>query len=534
MREPTVGRVPEIGMHGSKVGFTLGFLLAALSLASPTLGGPSAGQTALIKVDLDRTIGAIDPNIYGSFLEPVGRGFGRGIVYGPLYDPDSPLSDENGFRKDYIRQVQELKVSAIRWPGGNFVSGHHWEDAIGPKDERSATLDLSRHRVESNQMGTDEYVAFSGLVGAENFICINAGTGTIEDAAHWVEYCNAPVGTRYADLRARYGHREPYGVKYWALGNEPDGPWQLGHKTKEEYTRFAIEAAKMMRGADEDILLVAAGSSNYPLVTPRYDPRDGWTDWNGYVLDQMAGYIDYLSIHRYVFQALRGIDSPGFADQMSLGLEIDRIIEVVQGQIETAMVKSGTDRPIYISFDEYGARGNSLAGPLLLAQHLNAFIRHADIVRMANLTFLSSLVGITPEGDYKTSLYYPFYLYSNHSRGTALDAYVRCESYSNEVFDDIPYLDVTAVLNESEGALVVNVVNRSETDAIPADLELQSGAYTGKGQVRLIDGDSIEATNTATEEKVRIETSELSFSGNRFRHTFPAHSITQLEITLRK
>jgi len=198
------------------------------------------------------------------------------------------------------------------------------------------------------------------------------------------------------------------------------------------------------------------------------------------------------------------------------------------------LAKSGTDRPIYISFDEYGARGNNLAGPLLLAQHLNSFIGHADIVKMANLTFLSSCVGITPEGDYKTSLYYTFHLYSNHSRGTALDVYVRCETYSNAIFEDIPYLDVTAALNESDGALVVNVVNRSETNAIPADLELQSGVYTGKGRVRVIDGDSIEATNTATEEQVRIETSELSFSGNRIRHSFPAHSITHLEIALRE
>jgi alpha-N-arabinofuranosidase len=219
---------------------------------------------------------------------------------------------------------------------------------------------------------------------------------------------------------------------------------------------------------------------------------------------------------------------------MSLGMEIDRLIEITRGQIEKATVKSETDRPIYISFDEYGARGNTLAGPLLLAQHLNAFIRHADIVKMANLTFLSSLVGITPEGDYKTSLYYPFHLYSNRCRGTALDVYTRCESYSNKVFKDIPYLDVTAVWNESDGMVVVNVVNRSETDAIPANLELQSGTYTGKGHVHLINADSIEATNTATEEKVRIATSDLAFTGNRIRHTFPAHSLTQLEITLQK
>jgi len=512
----------------------LTLLLSSLVLAGSIPGQLSAGQPALIKVDLDRTISAIDPNIYGSFLEPLGRGTGRDIVYGPLYDPASPRSDENGFRKEYLQQVKDLKVSAVRWPGGNFVSGYNWQDGIGPKAQRPVTLDLSRSRKESNQMGTDEYAAFCQLVGAENFICINAGTGTIEDAARWVEYCNAPAGTHYADLRVKYGHPEPFKVKYWALGNEPDGPWQLGHKNKEDYTKFAIEAAKMMRAADENIKLVAAGASNYPLVTKRYDPKDGWTDWNDYVLDQMAGYIDYISLHRYVFQVLRAIEKPVFADEMSLGLEINRIIEVTAGQIKKVMVKSETDRPIYISFDEYGARGNNLAGPLILAQHLNAFIRHADIVKMANLTFLTGLTGITPEGGYKTSLYYPFYLYSNHCRGTALDVYTRCASYSNKVFKDIPYLDVTAVLNEANGTLVVNVVNRSETEAIPANLELQSGAFTGKGQAHLITADSLEATNTATEEKVRTVTSEFAFTGNRLSHTFPAHSFTQLEIALQK
>jgi alpha-N-arabinofuranosidase len=276
-----------------------------------------------------------------------------------------------------------------------------------------------------------------------------------------------------------------------------------------------------MRGVDKEILLVAAGPSHYPLVTSSYDPNDGWTDWTDYVLDHMAGVIDYISLHRYVFQVLRAIDKPTFADQMSLGMEIDRLIEITQGQIEKTMVKSDTDRPIYISFDEYGACGTNLAGPLLLAQHLNAFIRHADIVKMANLTFL-------------TSLYSPFFLYSTQCCGTALDVYTRCETYDNKVFQAIPYLDVTAVLNEADGKLVVNVVNRSETDAIPADLALQSGDYTGKEQVHLITADSLEATNTAIEEQVRTVTSALKFKGNRISHTFPAHSLTQLKIALKQ
>ena len=511
----------------------LRFLVSSLLVTSAAVADPNAAaKTALIKVDLDRTIGAVDPNIYGSFLEPISRGAFPDIVYGPLYDPASPHSDENGFRREYLQQVKELKVTSVRWPGGNFVSGYHWEDGIGPKEQRPVRLDLSRTRKETNQMGTDEYARFCNLVGAENFICINAGTGTIQDAANWVEYCNAPAGTAYADLRVKHGRAEPYDVKYWALGNEPDGPWQLGYKNKEDYTKFALEAAKMMRAVDEKILLIAAGSSNYPLVTDKYDPKDGWTDWNDYVLDEMAGVIDYISLHRYVFQVLRAIKEPTFTDEMSVGLEIDRIIEITKGQIRRAMVKSETDRPIYISFDEYGARSNTIAGPLLLAQHLNSFIRHADIVKMANLTFLTALTGITPDGSYKTSLYYPFSLYSHNARGTSLDVFTRCDRYSNQVFQDIPYLDVSAVLNEADGKVVLNVVNRSETDAIATNIELQSGNYTGQATVHAIHADTIQVTNTATEEQVRIATTTLNFTGNRLSHTFPAHSLTQLEISL--
>ena len=507
----------------------LSLLLNFIVITGLFSGSLFAQQTALIKIDPDRVIGAIDPNIYGSFLEPLGRG----VVYGSLYDPSSPFADENGFRKDFMRQIKELKVPVIRWPGGNFVSGYNWEDGIGPKAQRPASLDLSRSRTESNQMGTDEYVEFCNLVGAENFICINAGTGTIVDAGHWVEYCNAPKGTYYADLRVKYGHEEPFNVKYWALGNETDGPWQLGHKNKEDYVKFAKEATKLMRAADRNIKLIASGSSNYPLVTSDYDPKDGWIDWNDYVLDHLVGTIDYISIHRYATQALRGLEDQGFANTMSLGLEIDQKIEVVQDLIEKAMVKSGSNRQIFISFDEYGARGNNISGSLMLAQHLNAFIRHADIVKMANLTFLSSLVGLTPEGDYKNTLYYPFYLYSNNCRGVSLDVYTNCGNYSNELFKEIPFLDVTAVLNKTNNMLVINVVNRSETDAIQTNIELQAGEYTGNAKVHEINADSLTAGNSVTEENVKIETEDIKFKENIINHNFPAHSITQFEVVLK-
>ncbi|MDX1642219.1 MAG: alpha-L-arabinofuranosidase C-terminal domain-containing protein [Balneolaceae bacterium] len=506
-------------------------LIALIGFFSLSL---QAQKSAVIKIDPDRIVGEIDPNIYGSFLEPLSRGNGFGVVYGSLYDPSSPFADENGFRKDYIQQIKELKVPVIRWPGGNFVSGYNWEDGIGPKDQRPASLDLSRTRIESNQMGTDEYAIFSELVGAENFICINAGTGTIEDAGNWVEYTNYPKGTHYSDLRRKFGNEEPFNVKYWALGNEADGPWQLGHKNKEDYVKFAIEAAKLMESVDEDINLIASGSSNYPLVHPEYNPRDGWIEWNDYVLDKMVGKIDYISIHRYATQALRGLEEPeAFANRMSLGLEIDQKIEIVKGLIEKAMVKSGSDRQVYISFDEYGARGNNISGSLLLAQHLNSFIRHADIVKMANLTFLSSLVGLTPDGSYKNTLYYPFYLYSNNARGTSLDVYTDSETYSNELFEEIPYLDVTAVLNETKNMIVVNVVNRSETEAFQTEVILQAGEYSGSVKINEINAAAIDLGNSITEENVKIETQDIELTNNIISHSFPAHSITQLEIPLK-
>ena len=503
-----------------------GFLLSCIVLTGLVTGSLFAQEPAVIKVDPDRKTGTIDPNIYGGFLESM-------AAYRGIYDPGSKFADENGFRQDFIGLIKELDVPVVRWPGGNFVSGYDWEDGIGPKDTRPAKLDLAWHTIETNQMGTDEYVKFCKLIGAENFICINAGTGTLDDARHWVEYCNYPKGTYYSDLRRKYGNEEPFKVKYWALGNELDGPWQLGHKNKEDYVKFALEAAKVMQQADRSIKLIASGASNYPGVTADYNPDDGWIDWNDYILDHMAGSIDYISVHRYATQALRGKADQNFANTMSLGLEIDHKIEIIKGQIKAALERSGTDRPIYISFDEYSARGNSLSGSLLLAQHLNSFIRHADIVKMANLTMITALTGSSPDGDYRNTLFYPFYLYSHNCRGTSLDVFTDCEKYSNELFKDIPYLDVTASLNEPAKMVVVNVVNRHETKAFATDIILQSGDYTGNIKANEVNGETINSSNTAAKEDVKIVTKDIKFKGNSIRYTFPAHSLTQLEISLK-
>jgi len=508
----------------SKTSMNLQKILFGWMLFCFTSGNLLSQQTAVIKIDLDRKIGEVDPKIYGAFLEPI-----RTVVYGTIYDPKSPLADTNGFRKDFVQLVKDLKIPVVRWPGGNFVSGYNWEDGIGPKDQRPARLDLAWHEVESNQMGTDEYAKLCSLIGAENFVCINAGLGTLDDARHWIEYCNYEKGTHYSDLRRKYGNEQPFNVKYWALGNEIDGPWQMGQKNVEDYCKFAFEAAKDMQWVDRNAKFIACGASNYRS-------NIDWIAWDNYVLEHLAGKIDYLSVHRYVREQLAGDTS--FAATMSLGLEVDQKIDVIKSLIKKTTAQSGTTRPIYISFDEWSAGGGggggaTLTGSLMVAEHLNSFIRHADIVKMANITMLSSLVGTSPEGDFKNALYQPFYLYSNNAHGTALDVFVNCEKYSNKIFNDIPYLDVTAVMNDSSHTLILNVVNRSETNAIASDVLMQSGEFNGSASVNEVNGPTVTSTNTKNNETVGIATRQIQVQGNKINYSFPAHSLTQLLIPVR-
>jgi len=477
-------------------------------------------QNALIKIDFDRKIGPVDPKIYGAFVEPI-----RNVVYGSIYDPASPFADDNGFRKDFVELVSDLKIPVVRWPGGNYVSGYNWEDGIGPKDQRPARLDLAWHQVETNHMGTDEYVQLCKLIGAENFICINAGTGTLDQARHWVEYCNIEKGTYYSDLRRKYGNEAPFKVKYWALGNEVDGPWQMGQKSAEDYVKFALEAAKLMQLVDRDIKLIASGASDYK-------PGNNWIDWNDFVLTHMTGKIDYLSVHRYATEALGNDRS--FSGMMSLGLDLDQKIETVRALILKAMIKTGSTRPVYISFDEWAAGfGNSITVSLMAAQHLNSFIRHADIVKMANITMLSNLVGHKPEGVYKNATFKTFRLYTHNCTGTSLDVSISCEKYSNDIFKDIPYLDVTAVLNNEAGNLVINVINRHETKAIETDIELQTGEFTGSAEVNELNGKIADPANPGAEQPVSSTSSEIRFKGNIVTYTFPAHSFTQIMVPLK-
>jgi alpha-N-arabinofuranosidase len=485
-------------------------------------------QKAVIKIDVERTVGEIDPRIYGVFMEPIhfsGRmpglsdTAGFNTLYGNLYDPASPLADGNGFRKDYIEAMRELKITNMRWPGGNFVMGYDWQDGIGPKDRRPSRINLAWGGVDNNHVGTDEWVELNEAIGSENVICVNLGLASITDACRWVEYCNYPKGTHYSDLRARYGHAAPYGVKIWDLGNEVDGaPWELGHKDADDYVKVAREAAKAMRSVDREIVFVASGSSYY-------ESTGRWVEWNRKVLEGLGDVIGYLSIHRYWENSP---DYDTFIGQSALDFE--EKIRVPAAQIETVRAMRGLKNPIYISFDEWGTFGRNFLSVLPVAQCLNSFIRHADVVKMANFTLLTSLLSSDPEkGTFKSPLFHVFKLFSNHCLGRSIDVGVACDAFDTEKCKGIPFLDVTAAYSADKGAVCVNVVNRHRDNALVAEIVSVSGAFAGKAEARCLFAESLEEPFRFDErERYAPAVRAVATEGNRMTFAFPAHSFTQI------
>jgi len=491
-------------------------------------------QTAKITIDVTRTVGEIDPKIYGVFMEPIhfdGRRMGLpdtvsfNTMYGNLYDPSSPLADENGFRKDYIDAMKELEVADMRWPGGNFAMGYNWQDGIGPKEQRPVRINLAWGGVDNNHVGTDEWIALNKAIGSENIVCVNLGLGTIDDARYWVEYCNYKKGTYYSDLRAANGHEKPFDVKIWDLGNEVDGsPWELGYKDADDYVKIAREAAKAMRSVDNTIRFVASGSSYY-------ESTGKWVEWNRKVLAGLGDMIQYLSIHRYWD---RSNDYYTFMGQSAMDFE--EKIRVTADEIDAVSVMNGLKKPIYISVDEWGSFGRNFLSVLPIAQCFNSFIRHADIVKMSNFTMLTSLLSVDPEkGSFKTPLFYTFKLFSNNCRGNSVDTYVECDTFNTDKYKGIPYLDVTTSYAQTTNTVFINVVNRNKDKAIRADIVDNGGAFEGNAEATIVDSDSLMAPFTFDKQREYVpSTKTVAVEGNKLWYAFPAHSFTQIKVGVKK
>jgi alpha-N-arabinofuranosidase len=505
--------------------------LLVLLLAHPFI---LPAQTAEIKIDVDRAIGEIDPNIYGVFMEPIEfnpRRWGfsdttiHNTMYGMLYNPSHPLADENGFKKNYIDAMRELKITNMRWPGGNYVAAYNWQDGIGPKEQRPVRKDLAWGGIDNNHVGTDEWVQLNKAIGSENVICINLGLGTIDDARYWVEYCNLENGTYYSDLRIKYGNEKPFKVKYWCIGNEVDGsPWIMGYKNAEDYCKIAVEASKAMRNTDNTIKFVANGSSYY-------ESTGNWVDWNWKVITELRDIADYISIHRY------WEGSNDYYTFMGQGaMDIEEKITTTANQIEVIKAKYRLNKPIYLSVDEYGSFGRGFLSVLAAAQYFNAFIRHADVVKMANYTLLTSLLLEDIEkGSYKTPLFYTFKLFSNNCLGSSVDTYVECDTFNTERFKGIPFLDVTTVYSEEMNSVFINIVNRHKDKAITTDIINNSGVFTGKAEISLVISDSLDAQFTFDKQEQYIPaTKEIKVDENKISYTFPPHSFTQIKVGVEK
>jgi alpha-L-arabinofuranosidase len=489
---------------------------------------PAPGR---IKIDLDRTIGQVDPLLFGNFSEHLGR-----MIYGGIYDEHSSLSDQFGFRKDVVDAVKGLGVSILRWPGGNFSSGYNWKDGIGPKDQRPARPELAWNDVESNRFGTDEFLRYADMIHAEPYICVNLGLGTIGEARDWVEYTNSANHTYWADQRRKNGHEQPYGVKYWALGNEIDGPWQLGHKDADTYAKFALEAAKAMRGIDPSIKLVASGSSNYGA---------DWIGWNRTVLQTLRNQADYIALHTYINNRENDVERylGGWPQT------IERYINTTQGLIRE--VQTGPNpRPIYIAYDEWNVwyrTGNrekleevyNFEDALAMGMFFNTFLRHADIVKMANLAQMVNVIApimTNDKGLFLQTIYYPIAEYGKQRGNTSLDVWVASPTYKiPQRSQEATYLDVSATYDGNTRVVYVNVLNRSKDRDIAASLENESGQFEPQATVWQMNNPDLKATNTFGEERVRPTTSATTLQGTSGspRYTFPAHSLTILKLKLR-
>jgi len=413
-------------------------------------------------------IGVVDPRLFGSFIEHLGR-----AIYGGIYEPGHPSADSEGFRTDVLELVKELNVPIVRYPGGNFVSGYRWQDGIGPKESRPRRLELAWRTIETNQFGVNEFVSWCRKAGASPMIAVNLGTEGIDAARSLVEYCNHPGGTAWSDLRRSHGYTEPHAVKVWCLGNEMDGPWQIGMKTAQEYGRIAVETAKCMKLVDPGIELVACGSSNRHMPT--------FPEWEATVLDHAYDYVDYLSLHTYY-----GNPDDNTGNFLAKSLDMEAFITSVIAACDYIKAKKKSRKTMYLSFDEWNvwyhsseATGKiepwSIAPPqlediytledaLLVGCMMITLLKHCDRIKIACLAQLVNVIAPimteTGGGAWRQTIFYPFLHASRYGRGRVIDLKVKSPLYEDKEFGDVPYLTAVAVMNDDDGSLNVFAVNR--------------------------------------------------------------------------
>lgn len=457
-------------------------------------------------LDKDYAIARIDPRIYGSFIEHLGR-----AVYGGIYEPDHPTADAEGFRRDVINMVRKLGVPVVRYPGGNFVSGFNWEDSIGPRDQRPARLDLAWFTTETNEVGLHEFAHWARKAGSEVMYAVNLGSRGADAARNVVEYANHPSGSYWSDLRIQNGEKEPFGIKLWCLGNEMDGPWQMGHKTAAEYGRAACEAGKMMKWVDPSIELVACGSSSSEMPT--------FGSWEYEMLDECYDTIDYVSLHRYYGNPTN--DTPGF---LARSMDLDAFIKTVVSICDAVGGKKHSKKKLNLSFDEWNVWYHSneqdkevwkqgkwnralpllediynFEDALLAGSMLITFLRNADRVKIACLAQLVNVIApiMTRNGGgcWAQTIFYPFMHASCYGHGTSLRALVNSPVYDCRDYDAVPLIDSTAVMGD-DGSVTVFCVNRDTAEDCELSIDLRAFDKLRFAEHIVLHHDDVKAVNT--------------------------------------
>ena len=527
-------QVSTVGMAGATNALFGRSLLAQTQPMSPS-------DAARVYVDSRRMIGALDRNLFGSFLENLGR-----AIYEGIYDPASKLSDGNGFRTDVMDQIRKLRVPIIRYPGGNFVSGYNWLDGVGPKADRPKVLDKAWNSLQSNQFGTNEYMGWCKAAGTEPLMGLNLGTGTPEQAAALVEYCNLEKGTEWSDLRRKHGYAEPYNVKHWCLGNEMDGPWQIGHVTATEYGLKAQDSARQMRAVDPSLQLIACGSSG-PLM-PTY------LEWDREVLEQCYDYVDGLSLHRYVGNTPEetGSDSTKY---VAINLTMDQQIEETLAVCDMVRGHKRSKKQLWLSFDEWNVwyrqrSGDAVDGHEQEAPHLleeiynledalvvgglmNSLLRHADRVKIACLAQLVNVIApimTNRDGLFLQTIFYPYSWGLEYARGSVLRVLTDSPTYEVAGMGQVPYLDVVGTMAE-DGKVSLFILNRDLAKARSFEVNWQDKA---PGQVLaswVLTGDDLKAVNgfDAPRKVVPQALEKPTTSGGRSKVEVPARSYSVIQ-----
>ncbi|WAX80250.1 arabinosylfuranosidase ArfA [Streptomyces sp. KMM 9044] len=469
-------------------------------------------RTARFTLDPAFTVGPVDPRLFGSFVEHLGR-----CVYTGIHEPGHSAADADGLRTDVLDLVRELGVTAIRYPGGNFVSGHRWEDFVGPAEDRPRRLDLAWHSTETNRFGLSEYIAFLRKVGpqAEPMMAVNLGTRGITEALELQEYANHPAGTALSDLRVAHGDKDPFGIRLWCLGNEMDGPWQTGHKTAEEYGRLAAETARAMRQQDPGVELVACGSSSQSMPT--------FAAWEATVLTETYDLVDHISLHAYYEPHDGDLDS-----FLASAVDMESFIENVVATCDHVGAKLKSTKKINLSFDEWNVwymtrwqeqattfaqddwpeaprlleDNYSVTDAVVLGSLLIALLRHADRVKIACLAQLVNVIApiLTEPGGpaWRQTTFFPFAQTSRYGRGEVLDVRVDSPTYETAEYGTTDLLHATAV-RADDGAVTVFAVNRSRTEALPLEVTLGDLGLTSVVEHTVLADADPDARNTLAE-----------------------------------